>query len=136
MKLHCAAESAMKHYNMLKNNIAKSGRSEFKRKFQNRNSHSYISRTLKGVMPAPMGCLKWPKGHVNEGKTTTDPDDIDDILRQVWQGITHGDPRDLDMITNDFMIKYGKYVVNRPELKMGDFDFHDFKDIPIRPPCG
>ena len=96
------------------------------------SSHKLISKILKNNSPAPMGCLKRPEDKDPKrpkGSLATDHAEIDEILRDTWQNITNGTEKDLEEVAQNFLRKYDKHILNKPEFEIGDLTFEEFRDV-------
>ena len=95
-----------------------------------KKAHSNISKIIKGRQPAPMTSLKWnedgPVGQL-KGPATTNPKEIEHILKGVWGKIFDGDERDIKEVATKFENNYKHIFSKNKEFELGDFTVDDFK---------
>ena len=129
-KLSKACERLLCNLQALRKRQSKKVKLENKRKLSSKKTHGVISKCLKAASPAPMSCIRrtYDQGLDKPvGSFTSDPKEVDLILRHVWGSITDGNVADLSGATNLFWDKYGRYCHEALECMIGDLSVDDFK---------
>jgi len=117
------AERLLKHYNDVRQVKKRDGKIKYMVKLEGQGGHKAISRILKQLSPAPMNCLRRPQDSGQgkpKGSYTSDHKEIDHILHEVWDGITHGAEGDLLEARDAFISKYTNYLPKAPPFVLGD----------------
>ena len=100
-------------------------------KYQTKGAHKIISRALRAKQPAPMSSLARQKDSGEgkpKGSITTNPLEIDEILHEVWDPITHGNCSDPELAATSFTTKYRKHIYKAREFLVNDITVEDFKE--------
>ena len=61
------------------------------------------------------------------GTYTTDPQEIDNIIRQAWDKVYNGNVQDMDKLVTDFGHKYADYIYNAAEYPIQAIKWQDLK---------
>jgi hypothetical protein len=115
------------HVDMMQKQMRRSACYNNKARFNNKNAHRDISKTLNGPGASPMTCLKRAEDR-GEGKPkgsyTTDPQEIDDELHYTWDPITDGF-KVINRVAN-FIKKYSSFIYTQCEYQINDLESDDF----------
>jgi ribonuclease HI len=126
------AERVLANFRALKRRQSQNGRARAKVRLSTRKVHGVISKALKANAPAPMTCLKRTVDQgVGKpvGSFTSDPAEVDQILRHAWGKITDGNVTDLEGSAERFWAKYGHLCHVGKEWNVGALTLEDFKAI-------
>jgi ribonuclease HI len=129
-KITRASEMYIANFRSIRSRQSRKGRSEAKARLHVRKAHGLISRSLKASTPAPMTCLKRGQDMgvgKPKGSFTSDPEEIDQILRKAWAAITDGNVCDTRGSAHMFWENYGCYCHQAPEWVIGDLTLEEFK---------
>jgi hypothetical protein len=129
-KLQRYADKALHNFRAVRNKQSKKGRAAAKANLAGERAHGRMSRSLKGCSPAPMSCIRrnFDQGPGKPvGSLTSDPAEVDQILRKAWSEITDGNVKDVEAAANNFLDIYGPYCHQDSEWDIGDLTVEDFK---------
>ena len=58
---------------------------------------------------------------------TTDPKEIDSIIREAWSPIYNGNPEDIGKLVDNFMAKYEDYIFEQEPWQIEEIKWQDIK---------
>ena len=104
-KIELHENRILEKYDSIKNLISKHKKNDFNAKLNKANSHKQISQIIKNIQPASMSSMVRNRSFGPDkpkGSITTEFNEIDCILSEIWRKITNGAEGDPKQIANAF----------------------------------
>ena len=94
------------------------------------NSQPMINRLIKRQTCAPLQAIQRPPSPSTGGKPgayTSDPLEVDRIVRDAWHPIYNGNTANMQQLIDNFFIKYQQHIHQAPPTNIQPLTWHDVK---------
>ena len=88
-----------------------------------------VATYIKDKRCSPLQSIQKPRqpGQPGEGEVTTNPREVDSIIREAWAPVYNGNPADIDKLVQDFVDKYKDHIFQQDPWQVDDISWQDIK---------
>ena len=109
--------------------ITKRIRLQRAQRFQGKGAQKAISQYIRNVSVKPLQAIQRQTQQPDKpiGTYTSDPEEVDEIIRSAWEPIYNGNVTDMQDLVHNFTRKYDKHIYKGDEQNIAPFCWQDLK---------